>query len=127
MSDTRTSQPQDLRSARNYLDEAKAGPEGIWDSITIKILTARAGSFADAREIGPSLKIIEMARDGARNHSFPDLEFAYRLAAARLEFKSGNASAARREITELEHDASARGFFLFARRAKEAGRMHDRR
>jgi len=127
MSDTRTSQPQDLRSARNYLDEAKAGPEGIWDSITIKILTARAASFADAREIGPSLRIIEMARTEARNHSLPDLEFDSRLAAAQLEFKSGNASAARREITELEHDASARGFFLFARRAKEAGRMHDRR
>jgi hypothetical protein len=56
----------------------------------------------------------------ARRRGYLAIEFESRLAIAELERKSGNAAAAKAQLSALERDAHGKGFALIARKAAAA-------
>jgi hypothetical protein len=61
----------------------------------------------------------------ATKAEYADLQLEARLGAAEISLRPGGTSPALRELTALQHDASARGFGLIARKASTLASGHQ--
>ena len=77
--------------------------------------------LGDYRE---TFKILEAVRSEASRFGYAAFDFESRLQLGELELKSGKRAAGRARLTQLQSDAQARGFALFARKAAQNLQSH---
>lgn len=91
-------------------------------SIEIAAARVRAASshYADRGVIAEGTALLDAALSVAKTHGYLGHQLDARLVLAQLKMKSGRIAEGRKELTVLEHDASAKGFMLVARKAANA-------
>ncbi len=97
--------------ARSILPRSATYPSRFLVSIASARVRGTAGEGREARQE------IRNVIETARHHGYLGYEFEARLALGEIEFKSGETAAAAVGLSELEKDASRKGFALIARRA----------
>ena len=75
---------------------------------------------ADGSKRQGAASALESAREKANRFGYVGLEFEARLRLGKLELRSGQTSASRTHLRELQRDARAKGFLLIARQATDA-------
>ena len=110
--------------AQGKIDEAKqelghaallsAKSQSFLGRLRFDLASARV-SLASGNAQAPR-PLISKTLKQAREHGYVGMEFDCRLAIAELERKSGNAAAARVQLSAIERDAHAKGFGLIAQK-----------
>jgi len=81
---------------------------------------AEAAVRSQSADYNGALKILESVRGQASKFGYASFDLESRLQIGRAQLKSGNHSAGRGVLTQLQSDANARGFPLIARKAAQA-------
>jgi hypothetical protein len=99
------------------------GSERRYLSLSVALSEARVR--AALRKTSEAQRQLAQVLDSATKAGYPDLQLDARLAAAEISLRPGGTSPALRELTALQHDASARGFGLIARKASTLASGHQ--
>ncbi|HMI51664.1 MAG TPA: tetratricopeptide repeat protein [Candidatus Saccharimonadales bacterium] len=91
--------------------------ENLSAKIALAITAAQVKAAAGRPEEG--IPALEIALSDATSHGYVPERYEVQLALGIAEMKAGRIAAARTRLTALQKEASARGFLLVARKAKE--------
>jgi tetratricopeptide (TPR) repeat protein len=110
-----------LQEAQSAADRAIAlSRQGGEFTVRFEAELAKAAAKAELGETSEAVKILQALHVETARYGYVGYQLQAELHLGELEFKSGNAAAARARLTQVQKDAEGHGFTFIARKAASA-------